>query len=240
MSISMPRPDVTQSERLPVALKLLGVMLALCSVLAPLALAGWFALCPLYGDPGCPNGAQSQSVFIAFRAANPILLQLFLAINLIVPYLYPVSYLALGLLSLPRSPWLSIIGILFGWLGSIAWGFIADTMFQINTAAALGLDGPYTTLAKSYFSNPALLAVAAGWIFGHLLGYVFLGAALLRARALPAWAAWLIILSAPLMGPVAYGTRLGVLQVLGYGMMFLGSLPAAVALVKGPSLAVVA
>lgn len=49
---------------------------------------------------------------------------------------------------------------------------------------------------------------------------------------IPRWAAWLIIVSAPLMGPIAYGTNLGLLQILGYVLVFIGSVPAAIAMLK--------
>ena len=75
--------------------------------------------------------------------------------------------------------------------------------------------------------------MAAGWVVGHLLGYVLLGIALARARLVPQWAAWLLVASAPLMGPIAYGTGLGILQVLGYVLVFIGSIPAAFAMLKG-------
>jgi hypothetical protein len=221
-----------RSVHIPAYQRLQRLILALCILLAPLSLAGWFALCPQYGDPACPNGAQPLAIFVAFRAANPTLLNLFLFINLIVPYLYPVSIIALGLLAMPRAPWLATLGIVSGWMGSIPWGFISDTMFQINTAARLGQDASYAVLAQAYFSQPGILAVAAGWVLGHLLAYVLLGCALLRARVIPGWAAWSIILSAPLMGPIAYGTRLGLLQVLGFGLVLIGSLPAAWALLN--------
>lgn len=72
----------------------------------------------------------------------------------------------------------------------------------------------------------------AGWVIGHLLGYVLLGIALLRARVIPRWAAWLIIVSALVMGPLSYGTGMGLLQVLGYVLVFIGSVPAAIAMLK--------
>jgi len=65
-----------------------------------------------------------------------------------------------------------------------------------------------------------------------LLGYVLLGIALARARVIPLWAAWLLILSPLLMGPIAYGTGLGLLQVLGYVLVFIGSVPAALAMLR--------
>src|SRR6266581_2694775 len=90
------------------------------------------------------------------------------------------------------------------------------------------------TLENSYFSiSPEAYVMAAGWVVGHLLGYVLLGIALARARLVPQWAAWLLVASAPLMGPIAYGTGLGILQVLGYVLVFIGSIPAAFAMLKG-------
>jgi hypothetical protein len=77
-----------------------------------------------------------------------------------------------------------------------------------------------------------VLVFATAWVFGHMLGYVLLGIALLRARVIPLWAACLIIVSAPLMGPIAYGTNLGLLQILGYVLVFLGSVPAALSMLK--------
>ena len=71
---------------------------------------------------------------------------------------------------------------------------------------------------------------ATAWVLGHLLSYLLLGIALARAQAVPRWAAWLITASALLMGPVAYGTRLGALQVAGYGLARAGSMPAALAI----------
>ena len=76
------------------------------------------------------------------------------------------------------------------------------------------------------------LTFAIAWLFGHLLGYVLLGIALARARVIPLWAASLIIASPPLMGPIAYGTGLGLLQVLGFVLVFIGSVPAALAMLR--------
>jgi hypothetical protein len=42
----------------------------------------------------------------------------------------------------------------------------------------------------------------------------------------------LIIISAPLMGPIAYGTHLGIFQDLGFGLVFVGSIPAALAMLR--------
>jgi hypothetical protein len=216
----------------PVYRKLHRAVLAACLLLAPLSLAGWFTLCPQYGDPTCPSSVHPDAVFAAFRAANPVLLQIFFYLNLIIPYIYPISYVVLGMVSMKRSPWLSTLGIAFGWVGSIAWGFIAQAIFTGYTAIQLGQDVSFAVLYKAVFANPLVLAVATGWVLGHLGGYVLLGIAHLRARVIPRWAAWLIIMSGPLMGPIAYGFNIGILQVLGYVLVFIGSVPAAYAVLK--------
>ena len=208
---------------------------AVCLLLTPFSLAGWFALCPQYGDPTCPSNPHPEAVFAAFRATNPLLLHLFLYLTLIIPYLYPLGYIGLGLLAMQRSPWLATIGIAFGWLGSIAWGFIADGIFTLTTAIQLGQDASFAALEKAYFSNPLILVVAIGWVLGHWIGYVLLGSALWRARVIPRWASGLIIVSGPMMGPIAYGTNLGSVQVLGFVLVLIGSLPAAIAMLHCPN-----
>jgi hypothetical protein len=205
---------------------------ALCILLTPLLLAGWFALCPQYGDPSCPTNQHPEAVFAAFRAADPSLLHIFLVLNLLIPYLYPISYVGLGLVSMRRSPWWSTAGIAFGWLGSIAWGFISDGIFTLYTAIRIGQDASFAVFEKAYFSDPRITMVAIGWVIGHWGGYLLLGIALWRSRKIPRWAAALIIISGPLMGPIAYGVNDGWLQVLGFVTVFIGSLSAARALLR--------
>ena len=69
-------------------------------------------------------------------------------------------------------------------------------------------------------------------MIGHQLGYILLGIALARARVIPLWAACLLIVSVPIMGPIAYGTNVGLLQILGFVLVFIGSVPAAFAMLK--------
>jgi hypothetical protein len=163
----------------------------------------------------------------SFRTANAHLQTLFLLLNLAAPYLYPLSYLILGLLAIKRSPWLALAGMTCGWLGGTAWGFIADTTLHIRVFANSGMDQVFVAHQNTYFATPYVLAVATGWVVGHLLGYVFLGMALFRARTIPRWASVLLILSAPVMGPVAYGTNIGIFQIAGYLMVTIASIAAA-------------
>jgi hypothetical protein len=207
-------------------------ILAIVLLLAPLTMLGWFAACPQYGDPTCPSSNNPLAVMSAFRDANAHVQQLFLFLSLVAPYLYPLSYLILGLLALKRAPWFAMLGMICGWAGGIAWGFIADTMFHITVFSQAGTDQLFASHENSFFALPYVLAIATGWVIGHLLGYILLGIALFRSRAIPRWASMLLILSAPVMGPIAYGTNIGVVQLAGYLMVFIASIPAALVVLK--------
>lgn len=215
----------------PVYRKLHRAFFAVCLLLAPLCVSLWFGLCPEYGNPACPVG--TSATLVAFRAAHPLLLQLFFVVTFISAYIYPLSYIGLGRLAMNCSPWLSTIGIACGFAGSVVWSLFAGESLWINSLAHLGFDTQFPMLGKAYVANWVVFVMHGGWVIGHLLGYVLLGIALVRTRMIPLWAAWLIVASALLMGPIAYGTGLGLLQVLGYVLVFIGSVPAAFAMLKG-------
>jgi hypothetical protein len=208
-------------------------ILAACILVAPLVMASWFALCPEYGNPGCPDTSNPLGTLVAYRAAPPILLQIFLWLNVLVPYLFPMGYLALGLVAMRRAPGLATLGIICGWLGSAPWGLVTDRSFLLAALANRGNDRFSVDLITRLNQHPAFLLMATGWFFGHMLGYVLLGLALARAKAVPRWAAYLLVVAAPVMGPIAYGTGMGLVQVLGFVLVFIGSVPAARAMLKG-------
>lgn len=229
-SVAQPSPQHTV---VPIIYRLHRWFFALCILLAPLTLALWFSLCPTgAGDAACPDQGNSLAVFSAFRTMNPQLMQLLLALSLVAPYVYSLSYIGLGLLAMRRSPWFATLGIACGFAAGIVWGPIAGQISMIKGMAQLGTLPLFVTIEHRFYADWTTLAFGAAWVIGHLLGYVLVGIALARARAIPRWAAWLIVASVPLMGPIAYGTNLGLLQVLGYGLIFIASLPAAWAMLR--------
>ena len=206
------------------------MLLAVIVVAAPILAAAWFGLCPEYGNPGCPGGSPGAAIQ-AYRAAPTLLLQAFLVANLVMPYVYPLSYLALGLTALPRSTVLATLGMLAGWVGSVPFGSFADQSGLLAAMARLHTDSQYAALIAEYMRDPHLLAVATGWVIGHLLGYALLGAALLRSDRLPRWTGALLIVAAIAMGPLAYGTGVNALQVGGYLAVAAASVPVARSLI---------
>src|SRR5258708_30522238 len=223
-----------QGQAVPLVYRLQRMFFAVCMLLAPLTVSLSFATCPVYGNPNCPGTGRASVTVVApaFRDAPPLLLQLFFVVTVIAAYIYPLSYIYLGRMAMKRSPWLATIGIACGFVGSVVWSLLAGENFWINMLAQLGFDTQFPRFQNAYLANGWVYAMHAGWVIGHLLGYVLLGIALARARVIPLWAAWLLILSPLLMGPIAYGTGLGLLQVLGYVLIFIGSIPAALAMLR--------
>jgi len=217
----------------PVYRKLHRTFFAHCILLAPLILSLWFGLCPTgANDAACPDMGSTLAVFAAFRAMNPQLMQVFLFFSLILPYLYALSYVGLGLLAVKRSPWLATLGMVCGFAAGIVWAVIADSITMLFSMAQNGLNPLFVTVEHHYYANWLILTFGAFWVIGHLFAYVLLGIALLRARVIPRWAAWLLIVSAPIMGPIAYGMKVGLLQILGFVLVFIASVPAALAMLK--------
>lgn len=214
--------DDRRQVRVSAALR---ILLAVIVVGSPVLTAAWFGLCPEYGNPGCPGGAQRA--ITAYRDAPALLLQAFRWVNLVVPYVYPLSYVALGLVGLKRSTLLAALGIVVGWVGSVPFGYFADQGGLLTAMANLHFDQQYVALINEYMHHPYLLAVSTGWVIGHLLGYVLLGAALLRSDLVPRWTGALLIIAAVAMGPIAYGTGINALQVGGYLVVAAASVPVA-------------
>jgi len=69
------------------------------------------------------------------------------------------------------------------------------------------------------------------YIICHLIGVVLLGLALWRARVVPAWSAWALILTSPLT-ILAFPIHSSIVFYLVYAFFIIGSLPAAYAMLK--------
>lgn len=96
----------------------------------------------------------------------------------------PASRLRTAGLVLAAAGYLCI-GVLFI-EDSLLWSAAHIHADQAQTAALLGANHPAVSIATGIF------------VVGHVLGTVLLGAALLRAQLVPAWAAWVLIVSQPI------------------------------------------
>lgn len=210
----------------PAYRKLQHAVLAACIVLAPVVIFLGFAFDPTGGVP-----PQGKALIAAFQTAQPLRIQLFLFFNTITPYFFPLSYIGLGLLAMRRSPWLATVGIACGLAGALPWPMFVLQEAVVKDIAQIGNRPAFEVLLQQVSSEWAIFLLFISWIVGHLLGYVFLGIALARARVIPFWATSMIIVG-PLFQALAYPTHLGMLQIFGFVLVFIGSIPAALAVLK--------
>jgi hypothetical protein len=107
--------------------------------------------------------------------------------------------IAIGLLAARHAPRLGTWGMA---LTVIAFSFIlaltvTDVTALAGAQSGIGLDATTRLLEEMNASVPLALALTA-FVVGHVIGLVLLGAALLKGRVVPPWAAWALIISAPL------------------------------------------
>ncbi|MCH6471979.1 hypothetical protein [Sinomonas terrae] len=171
---------------------------------------------------------------IAGNAAEPALGNVLHLVGFVAAsFLLPVSVVGLAVLAYPKRPWGSVIG---GLLGVFGWLPLAALTALEDLGYAMALRPERMTYASLYdaFSSDAVMSVfLVVYIVGHLAAYVVLGIVLMRARAVPRWAGWALILSTPVTlatfvvpgKPLVFGDVALVLIVV-------GSLPAARALIR--------
>jgi len=229
MALSQTQPNQQSAGAEPFYRKFQRACLAACIVLAPVVLFLGFAL-----DPTGGVGVLSDARVLAanFQAASPLQIQLFLYLNAVTVYFFPVSFIGLGLLAMRRSPWLATIGMIVGLAGSLPFAVFVGPEALAAGLGQFGARASNVAMWQYVFSQGAIFLLQASWVIGHLLGYVLLGIALARSRVIPLWAAGLFIVGIPFQ-MIAYPTRLGILQLICFALIFIGSIPAALAMLKG-------
>ena len=226
MALSKTQPNQPSASSEPAYRKFHRACLAACIILAPLIVFLGFAFDPTGGVP-----PDARRIFADYQVANPTKIQLFIFFGAITPYFFPLSYIGLGLLAMRRSPWLASIGMIFGLVGTLPWGFFVWPQALGDAMTKVGNSGTFVEVWNSVSSEGMIIFLQYSWVVGHLLGYIMLGIALGRARAIPLWAASLIVVAIPFQA-IAYMANQGIFQLISYVLIFIGSIPAALAMLK--------
>ncbi|PWI17678.1 hypothetical protein DI272_28580 [Streptomyces sp. Act143] len=181
-------PTTTEAPSAGTARRLAG----LAAVLGPLLFAAAFLISPYDTNADADEIAR---VIAAHQGATEVSVWLWTAGTLVIA----PGLVAVGMLATARSARLGLWGsVLFGT------GLLAITLTPSLDTVALGaLDKgvDVSTLAKVAKGTDDLVVVGVPVLYfvaAHVIGAVLLGVALLRTRTVPAWAAWLLILSMPL------------------------------------------
>jgi hypothetical protein len=128
------------------------------------------------------------------------------------------ALIGIGLLATARSARLGLWGSLLFGTGLLA--ITATPSLDIVALGAFDKGVSQAAMVKVADGTNALAVVNAPlfyFIAAHVVGAILLGVALLRGRVVPAWAAWLLILSMPL-NVVGYAGGLRPLTVVSFLM----------------------
>jgi hypothetical protein len=190
-------------------------------------------------NPGYYRPHTDAASFVAaFAAASPLMSRAHVISVIFLSYLLPAGLLAMTWLALQRAPWWASSAALLLLLGLLPAAIFAGQDALSYDIARMGSNPVLLTLARRFDQDEVMSYFNIAFDFGAILGPTFLGIALWRARALPTWAALLITISRPLVFlypllPAQW--QLGFLvQIPSSLLLFLGSIPAAQALLKVP------
>ena len=100
----------------------------------------------------------------------------------------------------------------------------------------MGSNPLFVTIAQQFNNDGVMSYYNAMFIVGTVFGPTLIGIALWRTRAVPIWAAVLITFGRLLvfLYPIVSVLPGIYIQLLSWGLLFIGSLPAALAMVKVP------
>ncbi|HLI89855.1 MAG TPA: hypothetical protein VKV37_14290 [Ktedonobacteraceae bacterium] len=222
-----------QKQAISVIYRVQRVFLALCIVLGPA-----FVLATVVIGPGYYSTKNGPVVALALtRTASTIQLQLSTILGVIATYLLPVSLLAMAWLAMRRAPWWASIAMLIVFIGVFPLpAFVAQSALTWDLAR-MGSNPLFATIAQRFNDDGVMSYYNAAFILGTIPGPALVGIALWRARAVPVWAAVLIIIGRPLvfLYPLVGSFILAVyIQFISWLPLFIGSIPAALVVLKVP------
>ncbi len=217
--------------------------IATCIVLGMLATLALVVTNPPYYS--LQNGVPAQVA--TFATASPAFIQAHLFSAVAAAYLAPLSLL--GMACLAMRPPVGPKGHRSNWLASIAFlvvliGMLPVSVFPAQDALTydvvrMGSNPLFTTILQQYNNDSVMSYYSAMFLVGTILGPILIGIALWRARAVPIWAAVLITFGRLLTFLYPFLRDLpGIyIQLLSWTPLFIGSIPAALVVLKTPRIA---
>lgn len=188
-------------------------------------------------NPGYYNSQTGEAGLLAgYPSANVIMVQIHLISDVITFYLLPVGFVVMAWLAMRRAPWLASIGALLIIIGMLPLPAFAAQAALNADIVHMGNNPLLTSLALRFNSDGVMSYYNIVDVPGIVLGPALIGSALWRARAVPLWAAVLVTFSRLLVFAFPFFPSLpGVyLQLLSCLLLFVGSIPAAWAVLKAP------
>src|SRR5260370_21895454 len=134
-------------------------------------------------------------------------------------------------LAMPRTPWLATIGGLLSLVGFLGYALIVMWQLELSYhSTLLGGGKLLATLYDQLNTDPVQMVLLLAFIIGHLFGPMLLGIALVRAKLVPAWVMWILIIRVPLQA-IGFKLHIGLtMEIYTYALLFLANIPIPLAL----------
>ena len=199
---------------------------AVCLVVGPVGQVAQYLVTPI-------SEADSASAQVAQAAAHLDRMRWAIPLDLLILLVAP-AVLCAGALAGARVSRLAAAGaglVFVTWLGA---GYLLGTDILLYLAATAGDQTAAVGLVDGYLYHPVVESLVVAYLVGHVLGFVLLGVALWRARAVPRWAAVAVAMWSFLeLAGEAGGVR--VLAAAGFALLAAGFAACAVEVVRRPS-----
>lgn len=221
-----------QEKAVPFIYRLHRWFFATCIVLGMVATLVLVATSPQYYS--LQNGVAAMVA--TFATANTVLIQAHLLSGVLAVYLLPVSLLAMAWLAMRRAPWLASIVTLIVFISIFPVAAFSAQDALTYDLAHMGNNPLFVTIAQQFNNDGVMSYYNAMFIVGTVFAPMLIGIALWRTRAVPIWAAALITFGRLLvfLYPIVPGLPGIYIQLLSWGFLFIGSLPAALAVLRAP------
>jgi hypothetical protein len=185
---------------------------------------------PYYGSEGGVATAISTNA-----TSSDLMDQAHVISEVVASYLLPIAFLSMAWLAMRGAPLLATIGAALAFLGLTPLAVFAGEDSLYYDIARAGAGPALVAMAQRFNCDGVMNYYNLMFVVGTVLAPVFIGAALWRARVIPAWAAICLIfgrLPVFLFPFVPYHALIIILMV-GFVALFVGSIPATVALARG-------
>jgi hypothetical protein len=196
---------------------------AACLVAGPVGQFVQYLVTPIdEGDSAYAQVAQAAAHLARMRWSIP--LDLF--ILLVAP-----AVLYTGALAGARVSKLAAAGaglVFASWLGA---GYLLGSDILLYLAATAPDQTAAAALVDGYLSYPLVEGVVVAYVMGHMVGFLLLGVALWRARAVPRWAASAVAVW-PFLEVLGEASGIRVLAATGFALLAVGFGACAVMVVR--------
>ena len=182
-----------------------------------------------------PTSSPGRVAIAANIAANATTNQLHLAFGVAASFLLPISYVGMALLALRRAPWLGTISLLLALPGWTPLSGLIGLDALTYDMAQMGGGVQFAALWDRFNGDGVMVSYVVIYAICHLLCAVLVGIALGQARIIPIWAATSLVISSPLLiigFPIHLTFYHSALLFGSLALLFIGSIPAALALLK--------